>query len=120
MRHVAAELGAGHAAGIAQHPRERGVGVGLDRLAVDGQLQGRLDRFVKSGLAMAPAQTCAAWLLAAQISVEIRGDDGAIEIAETAMLMHLARGIDQPADRRAVERGGEADAAHPGGFQFGD
>src|SRR5262245_64020162 len=49
--------------------------------------------------------------------VEIRRGDGAIEVRERALVLHLAGGVEQPRRRRAVERGREADTPDAGSFQ---
>ncbi len=42
-----------------------------------------------------------------------------IQISKAAALFHLTRRCAHARHRRAVERGGEADAAHAGGFELG-
>ena len=51
--------------------------------------------------------TPASWLHEA---VQLGRRHGAVEVAEGALVLHLAGRVDQAAHRRAIERGGEADA----------
>src|SRR6266550_1163946 len=46
--------------------------------------------------------------------VPLRCGDGAVEVAEGALVSHLARGLQQAGHRGAIERGGQADAPHAG------
>src|SRR5207237_7533917 len=52
--------------------------------------------------------------------VQVRRRQRALEISERALVLRLARGVDQPGHRGAIERGREADSLHPGGFQLGN
>src|ERR1700741_591981 len=58
-------------------------------------------------------------LLAHELA-QVRRGDGTLEVAERALLLHLARGLDQAGHCRAPERGREADAAHAGSLELGD
>src|SRR5258705_3489625 len=58
--------------------------------------------------------------LPAHEAVQVRRTHRALEVAEAALVLHLARRVDQAAHRRAVERGGDADAPHADGLELGD
>src|SRR5438046_6896013 len=51
--------------------------------------------------------------------VQIRRGQRAVEVAEGAPVLHLARGIGEPGHGHAIERGGEADPLHPGVRELG-
>src|SRR5207247_6394643 len=53
-------------------------------------------------------------------SVQLRRGQGPVEVAERALLFHLAGGVEQTTRRRAVERRGEADPLDAGGRELGE
>src|SRR5688572_23831058 len=53
-------------------------------------------------------------------AAQVRRAQGALEIAEAALLLYLARRLDEPAHRRAVKRASEADAAYSRRLELGD
>src|SRR5262249_33760590 len=53
-------------------------------------------------------------------AVEFRGGHRRIDIAEGALFLDLAGGVEEAAHGRPVERGGEADPLHPGGREIPD
>src|SRR6266542_3548570 len=50
---------------------------------------------------------------ALHVGVQVRGGQRAVEVAEGALVLHLARGVDEAGHGHAIERGGEADPLHP-------
>src|SRR5256885_885949 len=51
--------------------------------------------------------------------VPVRRGDRAVEVTEAALVSHLARGVEQPGHRGAIERGGETDPTHAGRLELG-
>src|SRR4029077_248592 len=51
--------------------------------------------------------------------VHVRRSQRAVEVVEGALVLHLARGIDEAGHGHAIERGGEADPLHPGVRELG-
>src|SRR5258705_5393393 len=45
--------------------------------------------------------------------VHVRRGQRAVDVAEGALVLHLARGLDEAGHGHAIERGGEADPLHP-------
>src|SRR5260370_8603652 len=51
--------------------------------------------------------------------IQFRRGNRMVEVSERALVLHFARRIKQSGHRRAIKRGGEADALHACGFQLG-
>src|SRR3954468_12871121 len=54
------------------------------------------------------------------VGVELGRREAPVEVAEAPLSLHLARRVDEPAHRGAVERRGEAHAPHARGLELAD
>src|SRR3954470_6076094 len=52
------------------------------------------------------------------VAVELWRREGPLKVAEASLYLHLARRVDEPAHRGAVERRGEAHAPHARGLEL--